>query len=689
MPSYTPADLRNILLAGHAGSGKTTLAEAMLHKAGVIGKMGSVEEGNTVCDFEEEEKHHKHSLYTTIVHFEYEGKYFDVLDTPGTPDFIGQAFCAFPAVETCCLVIGADKGIGTMTRRLWRKTKSRNMPTMIVVNKMDDHIGDCEELLAQIRETFGPECLPANLPTPDGSDVVDLWEKTSGEVAFSSVEEAHTALVDQVVEVDEDLMATYLEQGQNLKPEQLHDAFEEALRQAHIVPVFFVSALTGAGLDKLMHALGNLCPSPEEGNPRPFLLQMEEGGEEKEWVPTPKADETFVGHIYKVTTDQFVGKLALMRVHQGTIKAGDQVYLNDGKKAVRVAHLYKVQGKEHTEVPEAIPGDNIALAKIEELHYDAVLHASTKLSNLRFKSVRMPVPMYGVAIEPKSRGDEAKINEAMAKLREEDPTFRVERVSATKQTVAHAMGELHLRVILERLHNRFKLDLVTEPPKVAYRETITAKAEGHHRHKKQTGGAGQFGEVFLRVEPWTPGEDDADQRLLFVDATVGGSVPRQFMPAIEKGVRQVLEHGAVAGYPISGVKVEVYDGKHHPVDSKEVAFVAAGKRAFIDAVSKAKPILLEPFVEVEVTAPASAMGDISADFSSKRGQVMDSQIIAGDQCVVKAKAPLSEMNNYSSQLKSITGGQGSYTMDYSHDERTPPNIQQEIIAAFEGHEDDD
>ncbi len=689
MPSYTPADLRNILLAGHAGSGKTTLAEAMLHRAGAIKKMGTVEEGNTVCDFEDEEKHHKHSLYTTIVHFEHEGVYFDVLDTPGTPDFIGQAFCAFPAVEACCLVVGADKGIQTMTRRLWRKTKSRNMPTMIVVNKMDDHTGDCEELLENIRAVFGEECLPANLPTKDGKDVVDLWEKTQGEVAFSSVNDAHTALVDQVVEVDEALMATYLEQGENLDPKQLHDAFEKALRQAHIVPVFFVSARTGAGLDKLMHAFARLCPSPLEGNPRPFLLQMEEGGQEKEWVPTPDPNETFVGHIYKVTTDQFVGKLALMRVHQGTLKAGDQVYLNDGKKAVRVAHLYKVQGKEHTEIAEAIPGDNIALAKIEDLHYDGVLHASTKLSNLRFKSVRMPRPMYGVAIEPKNRGDEVKINEALAKLKEEDPTFHVERVSATKQTVAHAMGELHMRVLLERLHNRFKLDLATEPPKVAYRETISAKAEGHHRHKKQTGGAGQFGEVMLRVEPWVPGEDDHNERLLFVDATVGGSVPRQFMPAIEKGVRAILEHGAVAGYPMSGVKVEVYDGKYHPVDSKEIAFVTAGKRAFIDAVEKAKPVLLEPFVEVEVTAPASSMGDISGDFSSKRGHVVDTEILPGEQCLIKAKAPLSEMNNYSSQLKSMTAGQGSFTMDYSHDERTPPNIQQEIIAAFEGHAEDE
>ncbi len=689
MPAYTISDLRNILLAGHSGAGKTSLAEAMLAHAGAIGKAGSVEDHSTVCDYEPEEHEHHHSLYLSVAHFDYEGKKFDVLDTPGSPDFWGQAFSAFPAAETCLLVIGADKGIQSTTRRLWRKAKSRNTPTMIVVNKMDEHEGDLEELLANIQETFGSECLPANLPTPGCSDVIDLWEKTDGKTSFGSVEAAHTALVDQVVEVDEDLMAVYLEQGQNLRPEQLHGAFEASLRQAHLVPVFFVSARTGAGLDKLMHALSNLAPSPLEGNPRPFLLTMEEGGEEKVWTPTPDENETFVGHIFKVTADKFVGKLALMRVHQGTIKAGDQVFVNDGKKAVRVAHLYKVQGKEHKEMPEAIAGDIVAISKIEDLHYNDVLHASTKLSKLHFKPVRMPRPMYGLAIEPKNHGDEAKINEALSKLQEEDPTFRVSRVAATHQTVAHAMGELHMRVLMERMHNRFKLDLATEPPKVAYHETIAGQAEGHHRHKKQTGGAGQFGEVMLRVAPARPDEEGHTPELEFVDATVGGSVPRQFMPAIEKGVRSVLEHGAVAGYPMSGVRVEIYDGKHHPVDSKEVAFITAGKRAFIDAVTKAKPVLLEPFVEVEVTAPASSMGDISGDFSQKRGQLVDTEVLPGDMCLIRAKAPLAEMNNYASQLKSMTAGQGTFVMDYSHDERTPPNVQAEIIAAFKPKEDDD
>jgi elongation factor G len=686
MASYTTSQIRNIAFTGHGGSGKTTLIEALLHEAGAIGRVGTVEDGSTACDFEAEEKEHGHSLYSSLVHFDYENRHFNVVDTPGFPDFVGQTLAAMPAVETVAVVIGADKGVQTTTRRVMAVAAERNLPRMIIVNKIDEHIDDLEELLENIRETFGNECLPLNLPTKDGSSVVDLWEKSDGDVAFSSVADAHQQIVDQSVEADEALMEKYLEQGELTKA-QLHDAFEASLRQGHLVPVCFCSARAGIGLKELLHMFAGLCPSPEEGNPRPFLLRESEDSEPTEWHATPDPSKEFVGHVFKITTDQFVGKLALVRVHQGTIKAGSQAYVNEGSKPVRLAHLQKVNGKDHSETPEAIPGDIIGLTKHDELHFNDVLHGSQHTASLRFKAVPMPRPMYGLAIEAKSRGDEAKIGGALQKLAEEDPTFVMERVAATKQTVVRAMGELHMRVLMERLHNRFKLELSTEPPKVAYKETITSKAEGHHRHKKQTGGAGQFGEVYLRVEPLLNG--DGDGSLEFVDATVGGSVPRQFMPAIEKGVRQALVDGAVAGYPMGGVRVEVYDGKHHPVDSKEVAFVTAGKRAFIDAVNKARPVLMEPFVDVEVTAPSTAMGDINSDLSGRRGQVIDTQMLPGDMCLIKAKAPLAEMGNYSGTLKSITAGQGTFVMDYSHDEATPPNVQADIIAAYKPEEEGD
>jgi len=689
MPTFEPEMIRNIAITGHAASGKTTLIEAILHRAGVIGRMGTIDEGTTVCDYEPEEKAHRHSLKTAVVNFAHEGRQFNLIDTPGYPDFIGQALSAFPAVETVAVVIGADRGVQTMSRRLLKLAEERRLPRMIVINKIDDHVGECEGLLENLREQFGRECLPINLPRGGGSDVVDLWESSEGESDFSSVSAGHRAIIEQVVEVDEGLMATYLDQGERLDAGQLHDAFEKSLREGHLAPVVFCSARTGAGLDDLLHIMGALCPSPLEGNPRPFLLRRKEGEAEEEWHATADPKREVVAHVFKVTTDQFVGKLALVRVHQGTIVPGGQLFLNDGKKALRVAHVFKVFGRETREVERAVPGDIIAMAKIEELHTNGVLHSSHELDSLRFKALPMPRPMFGLAVEAKSRNDETKIVPSLTKLMDEDPTFLVDRVSATHEMVARGLGELHLRVMLEKLKNRFHVEVETKTPKVAYKETITAKADGHHRHKKQTGGAGQFGEVFLRVEPFNGEALESGERFEFVDETVGGSIPRQYLPAIEKGVRQALVEGAIAGYPLTGVRVMVYDGKYHAVDSKEVAFVTAGKRAFVDAVRKAKPALLEPFVDIEITAPATKMGDLAADLSGKRGQVVSTDYLPGDMCVIHAKAPLAEMNTYANTLKSLTGGQGAFVMDYSHDERTPPNVQADILAAYKPREEEE
>lgn len=680
MGVYTTAEIRNIALVGHNGTGKTTLVEAILHKLRLIGRMGTVEEGTTVCDFEPEEKHHKHSLNAALVSFDHEGAHVNLIDTPGYPDFVGQALSVLPAVELVCVVVGADRGIQMMTRRLMKAAEDRRLPRMIIINKIEEHVKECEGLLTALRETFGNRCLPINLPAGGGASVVDLWDHSDGKTDFGSAAEAHRALIEQVVEVDDELMNTYLEQGEKLEPGQLHEAFEKSLREGHLIPVLFCSARSGAGLDDLLHIWAKLAPSPLEGNPPLFVLRR--GEEEVDWRPTPDPARDPVGHVFKVTTDQFVGKLALVRVLQGTITPQTTLYLNDGKKPIKIGHLFKVFGKDTKETPQAVPGDIIALAKIDELHYNGVLHASKDLDELRPRPVAMPKPMYGLAVEAKSRNDETKIGGALAKLADEDPTFTVERVPATHETVIRGLGELHMRVLLEKLHNRFHVEVNTRPPKIAYKETITAKAEGHHRHKKQTGGAGQFGEVFLRVEPMTEPHPETGETFEFVDETVGGSIPRQFLPAVEKGIRQVLAEGAVAGYPITGVRVAVYDGKHHPVDSKEVAFVTAGRKAFIDAVTKAKPALLEPYVDVEITAPASNMGDITADISGKRGQVQNTDYLPGDMCVIRAKVPLAEMTTYSNQLKSMTGGQGSFVMDYSHDERTPPNIQAQVIAAW-------
>lgn len=679
MAAYTTADIRNLALVGHAGCGKTSLVEQILHVAGVIGKPGSVEKHDTVSDFEPEEKEHLHSLSSALIQFEHDGRRINLIDTPGFPDFIGASITAAPAVEVAAIVVDAARGVQSVTRRMMKLAEDRKLPAMIIVNKIDSSEADCPGVVKALQEAFGAHCVPMNLPAGNATSVVDCLHEGTSEPDFSTFGEASTAITDQVVEVDEALMEAYLG-GTPPTNDQLRTAFRKALREAHLVPICFVSARTGVGVKELLTIIDDFCPSPLEGNPRPFVKDGEK------FAPEPDSSKPLVAHVFKVSTDPFVGKLAYFRVHQGTLKHNSQAYRNHEKKAIRIGHIQRTFGKEHTEMDAVIAGDIGALAKVEEIHLNDVLHDDHSLDSVQFSPIPLPQPMYGLAISPKSRGDETKLGAAITKMTDEDPTFLVERVLATHQTVARAMGELHMRVMLEKLKNRFHVEVETETPKVPYKETITAKAEGHHRHKKQTGGAGQFGEVYLRVEPLP---QDHETGFEFEDDTFGGSVPKQFMPAIEKGIRQALEHGVIAGYPFGGVKVSVYDGKHHPVDSKEVAFITAGKKAFMDAVQKAKPVLLEPYVEIEITAPQDCMGDISADISGKRGRIQGSDMLPGDMCIVRAIVPLSEVRNYSSQLKSITGGQGSYTMDYSHDEPCPANVQAEVVAAYKPKEEED
>ncbi len=685
MPKYTTADIRNIALVGGAGTGKTSLAETILFNAGVIGRVGRVEDGNTVCDFEDLEKEFGHSLDSAIVHFDYEGAHINLIDTPGSPDFIGKAMSVFPAVETVAVVIDASVGIETITRRMMKLATERNLPRLIIINKIDNAT-DLPGLVEAIQEAFGSVCRPINLPANGGSSVIDCFQNATGDSDLGSVADFHTAIIDQVVEVDEELMAVYLEQGE-VTPEQLHAPFGKAMRDGHLIPVCFTSARNNVGVKELMGIVARLCPSPLEGNPRPF--EYTKDGEKVSFTATPDSSKGLVAHVFKVASDPYVGKLAFFRVHQGHLGSDVSPLVNDAKKPVRVSHVFKPQGKEHKEIDQIIAGDIGAVAKIEEITYNSVLHTGDIGENLRLKPLALPKPMYGLAIEGTSKGAETKMGESLQKMLAEDPTLEVERVQATGETVLRGLGEMHLRAKLRLLKDRYGVEVATRPPKVAYKETITAKAEGHHRHKKQTGGAGQFGEVFLRVEPLNGDEEGVSDGLLFIDDTFGGSVPKQFMPAIEKGIRRVMQEGAIAGYPMEGIKVSVYDGKHHPVDSKEVAFITAGRKAFIDAVQKAKPVLLEPFVKLEITVPADMIGDISSDLSGKRGRIIGTDMLPGNQALIIAEAPLAEVMSYASQLKSMTAGMGSYTMEYSHDERTPPNIQQQVIAAFKPQEEED
>lgn len=695
--AHTPAEIRNIALVGHGGSGKTTLTERLLFSAGVIQRMGSVQDKNTVSDWSEEEHHHQHSLHQTMVHFEAkshmsgDGVVVNLLDTPGLGDFIGHAIASLPAVETAMVVIDAGKGIETVTRRIFNIAKERNLPRAIVVNKIDEHNIDLEGLVERIRSTFGMECLPINLPTAGGERVVNVFETDHAEgdlPVFSSIEEAHRQIQEQVVEVDETLTETYFEGGE-LDPKKLHAAFEACMRQGHLVPICFCSAKTGAGIEDLVHVMVDYMPSPPEGNPRPFY-SGENGADEQPYPYEPIEEKPLLAHVFKVASDKHIGKLGVFRVHQGVIKPKDEVLIGASKKPVRIAHLFKRLGNQNIEVDHLGPGDIGAVAKIDEIHFGSVLHSDHSADTVHLKRLPLPKPMFGLAVELKNHKDESKFAPAMHKLMEEDPCLVIERVSATNQTVMRGLGELHLRVIVEKLREQYGIEVTTSVPRVAFKESIAAKGDGHHRHKKQTGGSGEFGEVYLRVEPMDIEDAHSEEPAFeFVNATVGGSIPKQYLPAIEKGIRDVLKTGAVAGYPMTGVRVEVYDGKYHAVDSKEVAFMKAGKRAFIDAVQKARPILLEPYVHLEVTVPSNHMGDIASDLSTKRGRVEDTEMIGADTVIVKARAPLSELQNYANQLKSMTAGAGSFTMDFSHAEQTPPGVQAAVIAEFKGHHEED
>jgi len=693
MPTRPASDFRSIVLCGAGHSGKTLLIERLLFTVGVTKRLGTLAEGNTVSDYSEEEKLHKHSLQPSMVHFDYEGHFVQVIDTPGLADFVGHSIACFPAAETIAVVIDALKGIDSVTRRVMAVAEERKIPRMIIINKIDEaHDGRLEELTDEIRQTFGPICLPINLPSLKGKRVINVFEHDGtdalGDQAdFHSVHEAHKSIVEQVIEVDEELTIQYLEMGDGkFDPEKLHAAFEKALEDAHLVPICYVSAKTGVGADDLMHIFATLCPSPVEVNPPEFVYREKEGDEEKEWHSQPDKNAKVLAHVFRVTNDPFLGKVGIFRVHQGTIKAKQDLYIDDQKKPIKIGHLFLLQGKDHVEVAEVGPGTIAAVAKLDDIKFNCVLHDSHEYDSVHLAPLPLPKPMFGLAIELKNHVDEAKFSVVTHKLMSEDPCFVVERIAATGQTVMRGLGELHLRIIIEKYKHGFNIELITTTPKVAYKETITARAEGHHRHKKQTGGAGQFGEVYLRVEPLPSDHPDGFE---FVNETVGGSIPRQYIPAIEKGVRSTLAEGAIAGYPMTGIRVSVYDGKYHDVDSKEIAFITAGKRAFIDAVSKAKPVLMEPIVNLEITAPSRYMGDLTGQLSAKRGRVQSSEVISGDQCIVKAQAPLSELQNYTNELKSMTGGAGTFGLEYSHDERTPPLVQNALISEFKPKVDHD
>ncbi len=672
MPASNPKDIRNIALLGHGGAGKTTLVEAMLYTMDVTNRLGSVDDGSSIMDHGNIEKEHKHSVDPSAAYFDHAGATINVLDAPGYPDFIGAALAVACGADVSVIVISATAGIEVNTRRMFKESKANNSPIAVVVNKIDAENVNLAEIMSSITETFGGSCKPVNAPS-GGTSVVDCFTNTEGTSDLGDVADLRTQLIENIVEADENLMEAYLG-GEELTDTQLAAAFSKAMIEGALIPIMFTAAKENVGITEMLDTVAKYFPTPEQTTHIAVMNGTGEDAEEIEISVDP--DKPFVGQAFKVTTDPFVGKLAWIRVLQGTITGDTHYLLADERKPAKVGHVYKILGKETKETPKAVAGDIIALAKVDEITTGAVLH--DEHVPMYQETWAGPTPMFSLSVTPKKRGDEQKISESLHKLSDEDPCFKYSRNSQTHETVISGTGDLHLRIMLAKMKERFDLEVDTAQPKIPYKETITGKADGHHRHKKQTGGSGQFGEVYLRVEPMERGEG-----FEFVNDLYGESIPRQYLPAIEKGVRDVLEGGAVAGYPLQDVRVSVYDGKHHPVDSKEIAFRAAGKHAFVNAIKKAKPTILEPIVDMEITVPAGNMGDIASDMSGRRGRIIGQDMLPGNQCVVKAQAPLAEVMQYNSQLRSITGGQGSFGMELSHYEPVPGNVQQNLVAAAE------
>ena len=674
------AGIRTIALVGQTGAGKTSLAEALLVASGAIGVAGSLERGTTVSDFDPMERRAQHSLNSAVLHLDHGATRIHLIDTPGYADFVGQSMTALEAADTAAVVVNASTGIEMSSTRMMEWAHKRRLCRMIVVNKIDAQGVDLPGLLAQLKAAFGKECLPLNLPAGRGTRVVDCFYNASGESDFGSVADAHRALVEQVVEVDPAFVDRYLEDG-DVDPSELHAPLEQALREGHLIPVCFVSARSGAGVAELLDVFDRLMPNPAEGNPPQFYRG--EGAAAVELHADPDPAKHVIAHVFKVTVDPYVGKMGIFRIHQGTVTKDSLLYIGDGRKPFKVGHLFMLQGKEHVEIARGIPGDICAVAKVDDMHFDAVLHDAAEDDHLHLAPLPFPVPVHGLAIEPKRRGDEQRMWEILQKLVDEDPCLRVEHVAVTNETVVYGLGDLHLRTLIERMTEVYKCEVATRPPRIAYQETITVPAEGHHRHKKQSGGAGQFGEVFLKIEPLARGTG-----FEFVDQVKGGTIPTQFIPAVEKGIRSALDSGVIAGYPVKDVRVIVYDGKSHSVDSKDIAFATAGRKAFIDAVLKARPIILEPIVKVEIHARDDSMGDITGDLSAKRGQVNATQALGDGSIAVIGQVPLSELTGYQARLNGMTGGQGRYSIELSHYDPVPPSTQQLLAGQYKAKDED-
>ncbi len=705
-------NVRDIALVGHRAAGKTSLADALLYEAHAVDRMGNVDEGTSVSDFDDEEHKHHFSIDTAVLHADHDGKHLNILDAPGYPDFIGAALEALAAVETAVVVVSAVNGIEANTRRMFTEAEHRGLSRAIVINKLDAEKVDLATLTKSIQQAFGKACVLFNVPDAVGprfSRVISVLHPPTDAPSGGPVELAvvRADLLDAVVEADDVLMEKYLTEG-TVSDAELDAAVPVALAAGTLIPVFCTSAKKDIGVRELLDSLSRYGLSPTFA--RKWLRSLKAGLNGSAKGLEPAAQSEFVGQVFKVVNDKFVGHLSFLRVMAGTLTQNHNVVNLRTGQTLRVGHLLETQGREHTQVSEAGPGDIVAVAKVEGLEIGDTVAHTPHADRLPYPA--FPAPMFGLAVEPKNRGDEQKISTALHKIAEEDPTVKVTHDPQTHELVISGVSQLHLDVVRDRLKARFGVEVVTKEPKVPYRETILGEAAADHRHKKQTGGRGQFAEVHLRLYPLSrdittqaqleerfankarfekmrSAKYHPDLNLAFIDHTVGGCIPGNFLPAIEKGVREGMERGALAGYRMQDVAVEVHFGKFHDVDSSEAAFKTAGRLAFKKAFLAAQPTLLEPVVKLEVTTPSRFTGVVLGDLPTRRAHVENQETLAGDVTVITARVPLAEVAKYAATLGGMTQGQGSYAMELSHYDAVPANVCHQIVGRAKMAADED